>query len=114
MSVSVRVNPAAAQSEIQVVIRGGSSYKRRTSRLICDSRWRTRFGQMVRRYGVGRMARDLGVDPGSVYQWVRGCTSPRPDKAVAIIALVRSLGRLRLAEIYEQRRGRTYADQNTD
>ena len=58
----------------------------------------------VRRYGIARMARDLEIDPTAIYQWVRGSVSPRPDKAMLIIQLVSPLGRLRLVEIYAQRR----------
>jgi DNA-binding XRE family transcriptional regulator len=71
-----------------------------------DDRWKTRFARLVRRYGVARLARDLEVNPTAVYQWVRGSVSPRPDKAIIIIALVRPLGRLRLEDVYDQRRVR--------
>ena len=60
------------------------------------------------------MASDLHVDQTCVYQWVRGDFMPRPERAAAIIALLRPLGRLRMEEIYEQRHARSYADQNAD
>ena len=77
------------------------------SRRSADSRWKTRFGRLILSYGVNRMARDLEVDPTSIYQWVRGYTSPRPERAVAIIALLLPLGRLRLEDIYQQRYARS-------
>jgi len=60
------------------------------------------------------MASDLHVDPTCVYQWVRGDFRPRPDKAAAIIVLLKPIGRLRLEDIYEQRNACSYADQNAD
>ena len=83
---------------------------RRARPAVCDCRWRTRFARLVRRYGVARLARDLQVDPTAIYQWVRGNVSPRPDKAITIIELVRPLGRLRLEDIYKQREFHFYAD----
>lgn len=49
------------------------------------------------------MARDLEIDPTAIYQWIRGSVSPRPAKAILVIALVRPFGVLRLEEIYAQR-----------
>src|SRR5258708_6552487 len=81
-----------------------SSETRRIKRpLVADGRWRTRFAKLMRKYGVARMSKDLQVDPSVIYQWIRGAVRPRPDKAFAIIMLVRPLGRLRLEEIYDQR-----------
>lgn len=80
----------------------------------CDHRWRTRFARLIRQHGVARMARDLEVTPTAIYQWVRGTVSPRPDKAITIIALVRPLGRLRLEDIYQQRLVHTHADQDSN
>jgi len=57
------------------------------------------------------MSRDLQVDPSVIYQWVRGAVSPRPQKAMLIIVLVKPLGRLRLEEIYAQREVHARADQ---
>ena len=66
-------------------------------------RWETRFARLVRRYGVAKLARDLEVDPTAIYQWVRGSVSPRPDKAMLIVVLLKPVGRLRLDDIYKHR-----------
>jgi hypothetical protein len=66
-------------------------------------RWETRFARLVRRYGVAKLARDLDVDPTAIYQWVRGSVSPRPDKAMLIVVLLKPVGRLRLDDIYKHR-----------
>ena len=94
--------------------RRGRPLQARRVRALCDDRWRTRFARVVRRYGVARLARDLQIDPTAIYQWIRGNVSPRPDKAIIIIALVRPLGRLRLEDIYQQRRVYLHANQNPD
>ena len=63
------------------------------------ARWETRFARRIRAYGVAKLARDLEVDTAAIYQWIRGSSSPRPEKAMTIVVLV---GRLRLEDIYEQ------------
>lgn len=50
-------------------------------------RWQTPFAQAVRRLGVARLARELEVDPSSIYQWVRGVTRPRHECVVKILEL---------------------------
>lgn len=64
------------------------------------ARWKTRFARRIRKYGVAKLARDLNVDPTAIYQWVRGSTGPRPDKAMTIVVLV---GRLKLEDVYQHR-----------
>jgi DNA-binding XRE family transcriptional regulator len=66
-------------------------------------RWETRFARLVRSYGVAKLAKDLEVDPTAIYQWVRGSVSPRPDKAMLIVVLLKQVGRLRLDDIYQHR-----------
>lgn len=53
-------------------------------------RWQTRFARAVRRLGVARLARELEVDPSSIYQWIRGATRPRHEYVVMILALARA------------------------
>jgi transposase-like protein len=65
--------------------------------------WDTRFARLVHVYGVAKLARDLEVEQTAIYQWIRGSTSPRPEKAMTIILLLRPVGRLRLEDIYHHR-----------
>jgi DNA-binding XRE family transcriptional regulator len=63
-------------------------------------RWQTRFARLVRRYGVANLARELQVDQTAIYQWIRGSVAPRPEKAMLLVQLLRSVGRLTLEDIY--------------
>lgn len=71
-------------------------------------RWNTRFGRFVRRYGVSRLASQLGVAPSAIYQWIRGHTVPRPSYARVIVAISRDpskppgVSRVRIEDIYAQ------------
>ena len=66
-------------------------------------RWQTNFAQLVRSYGVARLARDMDITQFAIYQWVRGLTTPRPANAVIIIVLLRQVGDLTLEDIYQHR-----------
>ena len=82
-------------------MRGGRHALRRDPR-----RWRTSFGRWVHTYGVGRLCDQLTragqpVTPHAVYQWVGGRTTPRPDRASAIVRLSR--GEVSVSAIYGQR-----------
>jgi DNA-binding transcriptional regulator YdaS (Cro superfamily) len=50
-------------------------------------RWQTPFARAVRRLGVARLARELEVDPSSIYQWIRGVTKPRHECVVKILEM---------------------------
>jgi DNA-binding transcriptional regulator YdaS (Cro superfamily) len=50
-------------------------------------RWQTPFAKAVRGLGVARLARELEVDPSSIYQWIRGVTRPRHECVVKILEL---------------------------
>jgi hypothetical protein len=74
------------------------------SNRVSISRWETTFAHRVRRFGVSRLARELAVDPGAIYQWIRGNVSPRPVHALLIVQVLASAGiRLRLEDIYSHR-----------
>jgi DNA-binding transcriptional regulator YdaS (Cro superfamily) len=62
--------------------------------------WGTRFARCVRKYGISKLAEELGVEDAAIYQWISGRTIPRPDRATKIVALVRGLT---LEHIYEHR-----------
>jgi transcriptional regulator with XRE-family HTH domain len=62
--------------------------------------WGTRFARRVRRYGISKLADELGVEDAAIYQWISGRTIPRPDRAIRIVGLVRGLS---LEHIYEHR-----------
>lgn len=69
-----------------------------------QTRWQTRFGRFVRRYGAAKLARDLNVEPSAIYQWIRGYTAPRPQTIVTIVLLSReNRTRLTITDIYAQR-----------
>jgi hypothetical protein len=62
---------------------------------------RSKFEKFVRNYGVDLLASQLGLQPSSIYHWLRGSTSPHPDNAIEIQRLARSRGIvLELEEIY--------------
>jgi len=71
-------------------------------------RWSTRFGKVVREIGVPQIAKALASDPDlrvtktAIYDWIAGGTTPRPDRARAIVKLSR--GKLDLDAIYSHRR----------
>jgi hypothetical protein len=80
------------------------------------NRWKSKFARFVRSYGrsedqTGRrrgitgaalLAQHLGVHPTSIYQWIRGFTTPRPQCAFVIRRLASERGiRLTLDQIYE-------------
>ena len=76
--------------------------KRRARRA---SGWRTKFGAWVGVYGVGRLARDVGLAvyrqplrPAAAYRWVWGTRQPRPAVARALVRL--SSGALTLEDVY--------------
>jgi DNA-binding transcriptional regulator YdaS (Cro superfamily) len=62
--------------------------------------WETRFARRVRKYGISKLAGELGVEDAAIYQWISGRTIPRPDRAIRIVALVRGLS---LEHIYAHR-----------
>jgi len=66
-----------------------------------DRRWGTRFGSWLRDYGVPRLCTDLSITKNSVYDWVRGSTSPDPRNAIRITQL--SKGRVSLEDVYRHR-----------
>jgi DNA-binding XRE family transcriptional regulator len=74
----------------------GEAHSGRTS----SFRWQTRFARRVRRYGVANLARELQVDQTAIYQWIRGSVAPRPEKAMLLVQLLRSVGRLTLEDVY--------------
>lgn len=53
--------------------------------------WATTFGVWVGRYGVERLAADLGVVPHTVYHWIHGRAIPRHPMMVRIIGLSNGL-----------------------
>jgi len=49
---------------------------------------------------VANLARELQVDQTAIYQWIRGSVAPRPEKAMLLVQLLRSVGRLTLEDVY--------------
>ena len=69
-----------------------------------SSRWESQFGRFLLAYGVHRLATELEIGDGAVYQWVRGFTSPRPAYAAAVRDIAQESGfELTLDEIYGHR-----------
>lgn len=67
------------------------------------------FSTWATQYGVRRLAADLRVTDESIYQWLRGATSPRPQLALRTAQL--SGGRVTVETIYrhaETARGTSY------
>jgi hypothetical protein len=52
---------------------------------------------------VRKLAGHLDIDPTAVYQWIRGCTSPRPETAIVILMLLKDERQLKLKDVYEHR-----------
>lgn len=76
-----------------------------------SNRWNTQFGDFVLNYGVTHLATELEIQPGAIYQWVRGITTPRPAYAAAVRDLAHESGfRLSLDEIYGHRSSVLAAD----
>jgi len=69
-------------------------------------RWKSKFGRWVKRYGVSRLAADLGrsatpITSHAIYEWISGHSAPRPERARAIARLSR--GQLCLDDVYHHR-----------
>jgi DNA-binding XRE family transcriptional regulator len=63
--------------------------------------WAGRFGSFVSRYRVELLADEVGVDPASVYRWLRGDSAPSVPAAFAIVQVARRVGTtLTLEDIY--------------
>ncbi len=76
-----------------------------------SNRWESRFGRFIQSYGVAHLATELEIQPGAIYQWIRGITAPRPAYAAAIRDLAHGSGfRLSLDEIYGHRSSLLAAD----
>jgi DNA-binding transcriptional regulator YdaS (Cro superfamily) len=87
------------------------------SRMI-KSRWKSKFARFVLGYAQGLrdtrnhavggptlLAQDLGIHPSSIYQWIRGASTPRPWHAERIRHLARARGiRLTIDQIYRHSR----------
>jgi hypothetical protein len=72
----------------------------------CVERWRTPLGRFVGEFGVARLTAAFAArgDPISgrlAYAWLAGAVMPRPERALALVALSR--GRLTMAEVFGQR-----------
>jgi hypothetical protein len=65
--------------------------------------WQTRFGRLVGRYGVAKLARDLQIEQTAIYQWVWGETSPRHEKVLLILSLLKPVGKIKIEDIYQHR-----------
>jgi hypothetical protein len=56
------------------------------------SRWESKFARFVRTYGAERLAGALDVHSSAIYHWIRGVTTPRPDRAAIIQRLAYESG----------------------
>jgi hypothetical protein len=64
-------------------------------------RWRSKFAQFVRAYGVESLAKKLDVHSSAIYHWIRGVARPKPEHAAIIQRVAREGGiRLSLDNIY--------------
>lgn len=72
-----------------------------------EVRWKTKFGQFVGQVGARQVADRIAADAGfrislfTVYRWLRGAQTPRPDMAVRLVKL--SDGAITLADVFEHR-----------
>jgi hypothetical protein len=55
-------------------------------------RWESKFARFVRTYGAERLAGALDVHSSAIYHWIRGVTTPRPDRAAIIQRLAQESG----------------------
>jgi hypothetical protein len=55
-------------------------------------RWESKFARFVRTYGAERLAGALDVHSSAIYHWIRGVTTPRPDRAAIIQRLAHENG----------------------
>ena len=66
-----------------------------------ESKGDSKFERFVRSYGVDALALQLGIQPSSIYHWLRGSTHPRPDNAIEIQRIANRSGVvLSLEQIY--------------
>jgi hypothetical protein len=56
------------------------------------TRWESKFARFVRTYGAERLAGALDVHSSAIYHWIRGVTTPRPDRAAIIQRLAHENG----------------------
>ena len=65
------------------------------------NKWSSRFGKFIRTYGTAKLARDLAVNPSTIYHWMAGDSSPRPTTAQHMVAAAKSIQfRLTHRDIY--------------
>ena len=65
------------------------------------NKWSSRFGKFIRTYGTAKLARDLAVNPSTIYHWMGGDSSPRPTTAQQLLAAAKSIQfRLTHRDIY--------------
>lgn len=55
-------------------------------------RWESKFARFVRTYGAERLAGALDVHSSAIYHWIRGVTTPRPDRVAIIQRLAHERG----------------------
>jgi hypothetical protein len=55
-------------------------------------RWESKFARFVQTYGAERLAGALDVHSSAIYHWIRGVTTPRPDRAAIILRLAHDSG----------------------
>jgi hypothetical protein len=68
--------------------------------------WKTRFGTFVSRHTVALLRRDLALagvptHEKTVYSWISGQSTPRPERMVALLKIGR--GRLRAEDLLRHR-----------
>jgi hypothetical protein len=75
--------------------------KNRHQKCLAAPRWKSKFARFVLAYGVARLATELQIRPGAVYQWIRGITAPRRGYAAIVQRLAHESGvKLTLDQIY--------------
>jgi hypothetical protein len=57
-----------------------------------SGRWESKFARFVRTYGAERLAAALDVHSSAIYHWIRGVTTPRPDRAAIIQRVAHECG----------------------
>jgi hypothetical protein len=70
-------------------------------RQVARGRWDSKFARFVQSYGAERLAGALDIHPSAIYHWIRGVTTPRPDRAAIIQRLAHEIGlSLTFDEVY--------------